>query len=76
MAIKTKKHAGPGSKQPEQPSDDAVFLTPAQVARILNVKERFVWTAFAEGYLKKSKVGSYTRVHRDDLAAFMEKARG
>lgn len=57
-------------------SDESLFLSPARCATLLNVTERWIWRALNDGRLRKSHVGKFVRVHRDDLASFAEKQRG
>ena len=49
---------------------DPILLTAAQVARSLNISERYVRSLMARGDLKVKRIGSAVRVHRDELARF------
>ncbi|HEX6681089.1 MAG TPA: helix-turn-helix domain-containing protein [Gaiellaceae bacterium] len=51
-------------------------MTIREVADELGVTEKMVRRLLASGQLKKMKVGRLVRVHVDDLAAYIAKARG
>ena len=53
-----------------EPVPDPILLTAAQVAKSLNISERYVRSLMARGDLKVKRIGSAVRVHRDELARF------
>jgi excisionase family DNA binding protein len=59
----------------ERVGDPKALLKPAEAAEALGVPERWIWRAFADGRLRKTKVGKYVRVHPDDLAALIDAGR-
>lgn len=58
--------------QPVPP--DAILLTYAQVARMLQVSERTVWTMVQQGKLRKVPVGRQNRIAREAVERYVKGA--
>ena len=56
-------------------STTSPFLTVVEVADHLSISERHARQLIADGHLRAARMGRAVRVHRDDLAAYVERIR-
>ncbi len=61
--------------QTDTPLPIAGLLTPTEVAKLLKVSPRTLHRLIGAGKLPIVRVGRQVRIHPDDLARFIEKAR-
>jgi excisionase family DNA binding protein len=70
--------AGASSTKPKRSyaERNGALMTPEEAANDLGVTERMVRRLCHNGSLKSTHVGKLLRIHRDDLAAYIEQQRG
>jgi excisionase family DNA binding protein len=55
----------------ERTSGAGEYLTPAQAARLLQVRRGFVYKALNSGRLRGGHVGGHWRIRRDDVDRYL-----
>ena len=78
MSTKKKSKAQDLSWKPKRPfaeRDGGLLMTPEEAADVLGTTERHIWRLIRQGELPKVKIGDKVRVHKDDVAAYVEQQR-